>query len=259
MTTPALLPVQFKPPLVNPVPGLYSATTWTEESGAERWLAAGVEFRPVNYSGDSQFGVWDQPWCDDPGGSTKEGDRPDDVFSDPFAALVVWAWDHAYCGDVTGESRAEVRERAAQVLRLKEQTAVETSFAARALADAGTPDTAADIVGAVGLLDEALAVAGVPGLIHARPAWAASLVQAQLVMRAGGVFKTPLGNQVVFGAGYVDPLGDTLVATSQPFGWRGEVRLTDSVEPQTNEYAALAEREVLVGFEHAVAAVTVTG
>jgi hypothetical protein len=48
------------------------------------------------------------------------------------------------------------------------------------------------------------------------------------------------------------------VATSPTFGWRGEVRITDSVEPQTNEFVALAEREVVVGYEQAVAAVTVT-
>jgi hypothetical protein len=258
MTTPALLPVEFRVPLVNPSGGgLYTVTAWTEDN-EERWLASGVQFWPVNYSGDAQFGVWDVPWCGDPGENRKEGDRPDGL-PDPFAPLVVWAWDHAQCGDVRDESQTEVRERVAQVMGLSEQTAVETAFATRALADAGTPDTAADIVGAVGLLDEALAATNVAGLIHARPMWAASLAQAQLIVRSGGVFKTPLGNQMVFGSGYIDPLGDILVGTSPTFGWRGEVRITSALEPATNEYVALAEREVVVGYESAIAAVDVTG
>jgi hypothetical protein len=36
----ALLPVYFTPPLLNPAPGgLMASTSWTEETGAPRWLA----------------------------------------------------------------------------------------------------------------------------------------------------------------------------------------------------------------------------
>jgi hypothetical protein len=262
MTTPDLLPVLFKAPLVAPAGsyGLYPVTAWAEDDGPERWLASCVEFYPMNYSGASQFGVWDQPWCGDPD-AIKSGDRPTDVFLDAFEPMTVWAWDHEFCQNalaVNDESRANVLARVAQVLRLQEPTAVESAFATRVLTDAGSPGTAADIVGAVAFLELALADANIVGFIHASPVWLASLAQARLLIRTPDGFTSPMGHRLVFGGGYGSVLGDTLVATRPTFGWRGEVRIHDHLTPEMDRYVALAERDVVVGYEGAIAAVTVT-
>jgi hypothetical protein len=261
MTTPDLLPVLFRPPLVAPAGsyGLYPVMAWAED-GPERWLAGGVQFYPVNYSGSSQFGIWDQPWCGDPD-DIKAGDRPGDVFLDPFAPLTIWAWDHEYCQNalaVNDESRANVLARVAQVLRIQEPTAVESAFATRVLADAPPPGTATDIVGAIAFLELKLAEANIVGFIHASPVWAASLAQARLLIRTPDGFQTPMGHTLVLAGGYGATLGNTLAATRQPFGWRGEVRIRDHLTPEMDRYVALAERDVVIGCEGVIAAVTVT-
>lgn len=57
MTTPALHPVRFEAPLVNPSPsGLYRVTQWTDDP-IPRWLASGVQVRPHNFGGEAAFGV----------------------------------------------------------------------------------------------------------------------------------------------------------------------------------------------------------
>lgn len=50
MTTPDLLPIEYRAPLVNPSPsGLFAATTWTDDE-IPRWLAGSVRIRWHNYS-----------------------------------------------------------------------------------------------------------------------------------------------------------------------------------------------------------------
>ena len=259
MTTPILAPVEFEPPLVNPAaPGLFAATAWQTDD-VPRWLDGGKQFRVWNYSGDA-FGVWTAPWCvaedDLEPEDVKAGDRPD--VPDPFLAMTVWAFDQC---DLTEPSQAEVRAHASQNLRLREQAAVEAEFAARMLADAGAPDTAADIVGALGHLEGLLAVTNTVGFIHASAEWAASAAQAQLIVRTGTGLKTPLGHTWVFGGGYVGAGGltDTLVATSPTFGWRTEPEVRDAFKLEWNRFAAVAERSLVVGYEALVGAVDITG
>jgi hypothetical protein len=48
------------------------------------------------------------------------------------------------------------------------------------------------------------------------------------------------------------------VATSPTFGWRDEAVLRDATKPEHNVYVTIAERSVVVGYEAAVAAVTVS-
>jgi len=252
-----LEPVLFDAPLVNPSPGgLYAATHWDDSGGTPRWLAAGMEIRPWNFGLDDAFGVWGASWCASPEDLTeadvKVGTRP--VGLDSFAAITIWSADQC---DPTAPSRDEVRTRAAQALRMQEQTAVELEFAARMLADAGTPEPVPDLVAALSVLDDAFGLANVTGYIHARPGWIAAAAQQNLLVRNGSTLKTPAGHQWVFGGGYVDGLESTLVATSQPFGWRTEVALRTALEPETSTYAAIAERSVLVGYEALVAAVEV--
>lgn len=245
---------EFSPPQVGPASsGLFAATQWTEETGLPRWLAEGVRLRPQNYGGELSAGTWTDPWCpdlvpDEPG--LKYGVRPD--IPDPFAPVTVWAYDANQCGDLSEESRNEVRSRARQNLRLHEQVIAEREFAERLLLDAGTPATAADLVEAVGELELAFAATNTTGFIHAPANLAAVASRYQLLLDGG---RTPLGHRWVFG--YATGLGETLVATSQPFGWRDAVQLREATDPQTNTFVAIAERSLVIAVEHVLAAVQI--
>ncbi|OMC05678.1 hypothetical protein A5735_05030 [Mycolicibacter heraklionensis] len=178
--TVALEPVRFDAPLVNPASaGLYGVTQWDDSAGTPRWLASGLEIRPWNFGLEDAFGVWGADWCaklsDLAEDDVKIGTRATGL--DSFAAITVWAADQC---DPTAPSRDEVRTRAAQALRMREQIAVELEFAARMLVDAGNPDVAVDLVSAVSALDEAFALTNTVGLIHARPGWLAVAAQQQL-------------------------------------------------------------------------------
>jgi len=257
MTTPVIQALIFDPPLVTPSPqGLYAATTWTDDPGPSRFLSDGVQIRPWNYGGADAFGVWgDEPWCSLPESgseSLKSGVRPD-MDPDPFAPITVWTYDEC---DLTAPSQAEVNTRVQQVLRLEEQTAVETAFAAQLLADAGAPAVRASVAAAVAYLEGELAKTNTVGVIHAS-AGVASLDPDQ-IKSSGGALRTTLGHRWIFGGGYVDGLDDILVATSPVFGWRDAVQVRPAIAQQENLYAAIAERSVVVGYERVIAAVQIT-
>ncbi|QTI66870.1 hypothetical protein [Gordonia polyisoprenivorans] len=259
MTTPTpqtLNPVEFDAPLINPAPdGLYAATSFLAQGATDvpRWLASGVRVRPHNYGGEEAFGVWDAPWCGDPGDSIKDGERPG--LPDPFDPYTVWAFDMC---DLTVPSQAEVRERAAQNLRLIEPVAVEREFAARLLVDAGTAEAATDIVEAVGHIEAEFAKTNTVGVIHASAGLAAHADRYGLIIRNGGTLKSPMGHTWVFGGGYVEGLGHTIVGTSPTFGWRNTVEVRETIEERYNQFVVVAERSVVVGYEKAVAAATLT-
>lgn len=258
MTT-GFAPVVFDAPLVNPAPnGLDAAVAWSDEQGPLRWLTSGIDVRVFNYGGDTQFGVWLPDWCAsdddlDPATDLKRGVRPD--FPDTYLPMTTWASDHC---DLRPESRDEVRVRAQQVHRLQEPNQIEKAFATRILTDAGTPAAVADIVAAVSKLEAAIGRTNTIGVIHASATWAAYAAQAQLIVRSGTTLRTPLGHLWVFGGGYVDGLGDTLVATSPVFGWRGPVEVNDAPSLRVEEFLAVAERSLVVGYEQSVGAVVIT-
>lgn len=252
-----IAPVSFDAPLLNPAPnGLFAATTWQTDTGPLRWLGAGVNIRPYNFGGDDAFGVWEAEWDSAAAELTaqdiKTGTRPDALGT--FAAMTTWAYDE---GAMSDWSQTEVRARAEQTHRLQEPNATETAAASRLLSDAGNPDTAVDLVDAVAILEAALAATNTVGVIHASAKWAAHAAQQQLVVRSGAALKTPLGHTWVFGGGYVAGLGATLVASSQPFGWRGPVTVRDAFTVQRNRYAAIAERSLVIGWEAVVGAATI--
>ncbi|GAA1072977.1 MULTISPECIES: hypothetical protein [Tsukamurella] len=258
MTAPneTLNPVEYEAPLVNPTStGLYAGTTWVSDASADvpRWLASGVRFRQHNYGGGDAVGLWDVPWCGDPGDALKDGDRPEQP--DPHDPVVVWSYDEC---DPTAQSQAEIELRVLQNLRLHEELLVEREFAGRALIDAGTPTTAPNIVEAVGKLEELLGATNTLGYLHASPRWAAYAASQNLLIRNGSKLVTPLGHTWVFGGGYPLVLGDTIVATSPTAGWRTAAAEFKTLEVQRdNIAAAIAERSVLIGYEHAIGAVTV--
>lgn len=291
MTTPAVIPaLEYEVPLANPSPsGLYTATTWTEVTGPSRFLGQGVRFRAHNYGGESAFGVWDAQWCVDPDGQLKTGDRPG--FLDPFAPLTVWAYDEC---DLTDQSRTDILERVQQNLRLLEQTAVERELAERLLIDGGSAgggsvglyapplpeadgdklyapfntevsdklyptgdDNIADvpdIIAAVSRIEAEFAMTNTVGYIHAGAQWAAYAARFNLITRSGAALKSPLGHTWVFGGGYVKGLENVIVGTSPTYGWRDAVQVRESVDLPHNRRIAVAERSVVVGYEHVVGA-----
>lgn len=255
--TSALAPVVFDAPLVNPSPtGLFAATVWQNDDGPLRWLAAGVDVRPFNYGGGAAFGVWEADWdaaeSDLAPEDVKTGERPE--FPDTFTAMTTWAYDE---GAMASWSQSEVQARAAQTHRLQESNAVEAAVAVRLLSDAGTPSAADDVVDALAILEADLAETNTVGVVHASAKLAAVAASRNLIIRSGAALKTPLGHTWVFGGGYVQGLGDTLVATSQPFGWRGPVAVRDSFRLPHNRYSAIAERSLVIGWEAVVAAATI--
>lgn len=251
----SMLPVRLTAPPVNPAPqGLYTATIWTEVSGPSRHLL-GVEVRGINYGGGSAFGVWETDWCSVPplDGERKEGTRPD--WLDPFTPMTVWAYDEC---DLTAPSRREVEQRAAQIMRLQEQVAVEREFANRLLTDAGTPESVDNITEAISHLEAEFAKTNTTGFIHLGAQWVTYAAESQLLTKAGTRLTTPLGHTLVFGGGYVEGLENTLVATSQPFGWRDEVQVRTAIDEKRNTFATVVERNVAVGYEAVIGAATVT-
>ncbi|MEV4204835.1 hypothetical protein [Nocardia salmonicida] len=67
-----------------------------------------------------------------------------------------------------------------------------------------------------------------------------------------------MGHTWVFGGGYVEGLGQTNVGTSPTFGWRNTAEIRETIEAKSKQFVAIAERSVVIGYEHAVAAATFT-
>lgn len=183
----------------------------------------------------------------------KQGTKP--VDGDPFPPMTIWSYGDC---DPSAYGQAEAQKRANQNLRLLEPIAAERDFAIRLLADAGTPETRASLTSAIAYLEGIIGETGTVGVIHASAEWASVGKQQQLWTPSGAVIKSTLGHSLAFGGGYVAGLGTTLVATSPVYGWRSDVALRDTIHYQTNEYIALAERSVALGYEEIIGAVTVT-
>lgn len=259
--TSALLPVRIPAAPVNPSPnGLIAGTDWVDDSAPLRWLPSGIEFDVINYGGAASFRKWTPKWDAkhsdlDPEADKKlPGVRP--AIPAAFVALTLVASDE---GALPSWSQEQVKLRATQVHRLQEPLWVETEFAARMLSDAGTLDTADDLVGALSHLEGLLAKTSTLGFIHASAEWATSAAQANLLRYQNGKLLTPLGNTWIFGGGYVDGLQDKLVATSPTHGLRGPLNVRDGMNLEHNRYQAIAERSLVVGYEALIGAVNITG
>jgi hypothetical protein len=243
----------FYPPAVAAPKGIYGTVTWLQDGTTPLRFLEGVTIRQSNFDLGNQFGVWGEDWCGSPD-DTKAKDRPDPVFID-VDPITVYAYDSNQCGDLTAGSREEVRTRVLHIMEMSEQRAVETSLATRLTADAQKTVTAASVTEAVSILETEMAEAGMTGYIHASPKWAAYLAESRLSLSG----KSPMGHTWVFGAGYSTALGDTLVATTALYGWRGPLTVRDAIKHELNQYVAVAERSLLIAYEAAVAAVTIAG
>lgn len=269
MTT-ALLPVEFTAPLIAPESphGLTAATTWTEDMSGEalRWLPSGVQFRLRTHRPSTAFGIWGAPWCVDPDeldpeDDLKTGPAVEDTDPDPFEAMTVWAADRLQeCGNLSEFDRSQVIERARHTFAVSEPIAVETQFATRARADAPTPENVDDLLGAVSHLEQTLAATGTTDArIHARAGLLAVAENLRLLVRdRGGALRTPAGHRWCFSGGYATPLGDTLIATTATYGWRGEIEVREAIDYERNQFVAIAERSIVVGYEAVLGAAEIT-
>lgn len=216
-------------------------------------IQGGVQILPVNCS--QSFGTWPaDPCADPPEGQKKSGDRPTTDLT--FLPTVVWAYDECDPQEPVGDSQALAR----QTLALQERLLVESAFAATLLDLAGDPGpipTAPTFLEAIGALEEALGESGYLGAIHLSRRFAAEATMFRWTNQTGPVLKTPLGHSYVFGGGYGSVLEDTLIATGPLYLWRYPELVRTELDPNINRLATVAEREIVVGFECFIAAVTI--
>ena len=131
---------------------------------------------------------------------------------------------------------------------------MEREFAGRLLEDAGSPVAKPTLREAVGYLEGEAAKANTPAWFHVGAQWAAR--EFGLFAKAGARWTSPLGHTWVIGGGYVEGLVSSIVATSQPYGWRNEPQVRTA--ERDNRYFAIAERTVAIGYEAIIGAVQVT-
>jgi len=237
-----------------PDPALAESQNLTRDDPA-RWLTGGMHVRTFNYGFLDSTGIWTDPWCLYPPTQVKGGTRP--VLPNNFEPVTAWAFD--YC-DLTDYSHDEVNRNVRQWLKLQAPLTVETSLATRMLTDVGTLPAATSVLEAIGAVEGALGATNTVGYIHASPALAAAASTAGSICPDpdDGLLKTRLGNIWVFGGGYFTGLGNTLVATSQPYGWMNDPQVRTTIEQEYNQYVAVAEQSFVIGYESLVGAAVVS-
>lgn len=251
-------PVIFDAPPVAPQGfGLYSAATVFDTAGPTRELG-GVEVWPYNC--DTGYGTYPAALCWTDNAEAPVKDPGERGAPETFGPTVVYGASECR----TDQTEDEVMGRARHNRELHEPQLIESAFASRLLTDAGTPDTAATLVEALGKLEEWLGEQGYNGLIHAARRWSAPAAGLFDDTARGPHLMTHLDNTWVFGGGYGSTLGNTLVATGPVFIWRAApfervvTTGSHSVPEFNNTVYGLSERVVTVARECPVYAVTIT-
>lgn len=171
------------------------------------------------------------------------------VRANPFVAYASLRCGSA--GSTSADLDAKVRQRLAN----GEQTIAEFGMSL-VLGAGATPLAAGDptMTGVVGGLEQWLygingAAYGNVGYLHASPRMYAYAAQEKLVVRDGGLLKTPLGTIWVFGGGYPD--NGTIYVSGQVSVWRSaDVYVPAAqLDLHTNQYTILAEREYAVAHD----------
>lgn len=223
-----------------------------------RYVASGIQFYPE----DCGVGVLTyDPTCAPP--------HAEKVFDDTGAEFVeanpYWLYASYQCGTV-GTSAEDVRRRVQKRYNGGAQHAVESTMwtgggitGVPALTTAGaTPITpAAPGAGAaVAAAEQAFwDLHGYTGVLHVNTQAYAALAYSQMMTRSGGagVYRTPLGTALSFGAGYgiTGPAGVAPAAgfvwafiTPQTYIWSTEVQQPDPIQTldrTANQWMALAE------------------
>jgi hypothetical protein len=255
--------IEFWPALTEPVNTLFRHTIWVqdeEDDEPSRFLIAGTRIRRYNYLEESSSGTWDDSWDTFPPESVKSGTRPD--FLPDFLPTVAFGYDSCSLADFDVN---EIKRNALHWCDLKAPILAETNFASRMISDAGALSTAADILIALGQIEAAIAATNSVGFVHMSPSLAPQMAFSQCMIRDPGelTWKTPMGNILIFGGGYSSVLDDastgasTIIATSQPYGWRNRTTLLTTVYQEQNQFIAVAECSMCIGYEDLVGSAVV--
>lgn len=167
------------------------------------------------------------------------------------------------CTTLGGErARAEREARAFQALRAKEEGSVGFVLATGetqagqdttnpSLADATSGGAAATAAAALAILEDSIAsnLMGLLAWVHVTPATLVELVDAGVLYRDMGNWRTPSGHVVVASPGYVGNIDDEIVATTEVFASVGEIDLVRTVDRTDNRYMAVHEAPALAVFD----------
>lgn len=231
MATP---PVVYSAVPANPLGGgLYDAASVVEAMDMRH--IGGMVLEPVN---EGTTGLWELGGEDNPDKVGERGDWP------VFPATTVWAADGVKTVGATADG---ARERAEQLLRLKEPVHVE-EFVAGQLLEADAATTAATVKEQLAYLELELGKRGYPGVVHASRELLPAL--KDYIVRQGQALFTPGGHRWAFGGGY-GALGSNLVGTGAVTVVRSRLVEVGATDTRLNDYHAVAERVVAVAWEGA--------
>lgn len=229
MATP---PVVYAAVPANPLGGgLYDAASVVEAMDMRH--IGGMVLEPVN---EGTSGLWELGSAENPDKVGERGDWP------TFPATTVWAADGVKTVGATADG---ARERAEQLLRLKEPVHVE-KFVAAQLLEANAATSAATVQEQVAFLELELGKRGYPGVLHASRELLPAL--KDYIVRQGQALFTPGGHRWAFGGGY-GALGGDIVGTGAVTVVRSRLVEVGATDTRLNDYHAVAERVVAVGWE----------
>lgn len=238
MATP---PVVYAAVPANPLGGgLYDAASVVEAMDMRH--IGGMMLEPVN---EGTSGLWELGGEDNPDKVGERGEWP------TFPATTVWAADGVKTVGATADG---ARERAEQLLRLKEPVHVE-EFTAAQLLEAGATN-AASVKEQMAYLELELGKRGYPGVVHASRELLPVL--KDYIVRQGQALFTPGGHRWAFGGGY-GALGTNIVGTGAVTVVRSRLVEVGATDTRLNDYHAVAERVVAVGWEGAPLRAALTG
>ena len=236
----AIPPVSYTAVQANPLGGgLYDAASVVDAADGRH--LSGIMLEPVN---EGASGLWEYAGEDNP---DKVGERLD---WPSFPGTVVWAADSV---KTVGASIEGARERAEHILRLREPIEVER-FVAGQLLEAEA-SAVASVREQLAYLELELGKRGYPGVIHASRELLPVL--KDFIVRQGQAMFTPGGHRWAFGGGY-EALGTTLVGTGAVTVVRAPITQAEAVDTRLNDFHAIAERVVAVGWEGDALAVSLT-
>lgn len=236
----AIPPVSYTAVQANPLGGgLYDAASVVDAADGRH--LSGIMLEPVN---EGASGLWEYAGEDNP---DKVGERLD---WPSFPGTVVWAADSV---KTVGASIEGARERAEHILRLREPVEVER-FVAGQLLEAEA-SAVASVREQLAYLELELGKRGYPGVIHASRELLPAL--KDFIVRQGQAMFTPGGHRWAFGGGY-EALGTTLVGTGAVTVVRAPITQAEAVDTRLNDFHAIAERVVAVGWEGEALAVSLT-
>lgn len=236
----AIPPVTYTAVQANPLGGgLYDAASVVDAADGRH--LSGIMLEPVN---EGASGLWEYAGEDNP---DKVGERLD---WPSFPGTVVWAADSV---KTVGASIEGARERAEHILRLREPIEVER-FVAGQLLEAEA-SAVASVREQLAYLELELGKRGYPGVIHASRELLPSL--KDFIVRQGQAMFTPGGHRWAFGGGY-EALGTTLVGTGAVTVVRAPITQAETVDTRLNDFHAIAERVVAIGWEGDALAVSLT-